>query len=468
MENLIPIPFIEVEPIDGLPEKTSLEPGGHMLYQAEDGKEYRISTDTFYQILHSIAKPISPTDAGPFIANSWYKPTTSSVDPGTNYPNAGSLKARVGYDTLFWYDGTNWIKTEVGLPKADDSVKVTFTSVVKFDQKKKYSTINQAGTINFTYDPSGVTKEAIDKRYIVSDGVSDINFSSSFDVIGEIDKTKNQEIYFTRPELVEFKIPAVIVNVAKSGQVTPVDLDPDAQIYYDKILAAGATLSTAETNAMNNFYLAAKANGYFSKLKGLYFVLGSNAAAKLLNGISGRPDATLASGTITADGIGGVLDSGMKPSDIFSLTSFSYGLHNTTAIYSNIRSMGCGVSATSGITFLITGTSPSGQSLISGPNRDVFGQIANADSLGAYVVSRTGGTTAKLYKNGSAILTHSASQGSATLPNINFAIGGYNDNGTIADDTRTTKWAFLADGLSDSEAAAITTDFNTLMSAIGR
>lgn len=349
-----------------------------------------------------------------------------------------------------------------------DAIRYTFTQIIKFDEKRKFSTVNQAGNIDFVFDGSGLEKNAVIKAEIISDGVGDINFSSDFEVIGSIDKTKNQVIYFTRESVVEFKTAAIIMNIAKSGQITPIELDPDAQIYYDRLLAAGATLTTSEINAMNNLYLSAKSKGYYNKLKGLYLVLGNTQSARLVNGIAGRVDATLSSGTVTNDGIVGVLDSGMKPSDIFTLSSFSYGIHNTTPIYSNLASIGCGVSSTSGILLICTATSPSGQFLFSGPNKDVYANAAMADSLGTFVVTRTEAALAKLFKNGSLYFTHTASQGAATLPNINFAIGGYNDNGVFSDDGRTSKWAFIGDGLTDVEAENITTDLSNLMTAIGR
>ncbi len=161
MGDLSSIAFLEVESIDGLPEKSSLEPDGHMLYQAADGKEYRISTDSFYQMIHSIAKPISPSDAGPFIANSWYKPSVYSPDPGTNYPNTGNLKAVEGYDTLFYYTGSVWSKINNKLPEveANGSVEASNPNAVSggavYDRYKNL--INLGSTnIPFTLAAGGI------------------------------------------------------------------------------------------------------------------------------------------------------------------------------------------------------------------------------------------------------------------------------------------------------------------------
>lgn len=351
-----------------------------------------------------------------------------------------------------------------------EATKGTFTNIVKFDQKKKYSTINQSGDINFVLDTSGTEKNAIDRREIVSDGIGNLNFSTDFEVIGidKIDKSKNQLIMFSRQSLVEFKPLAIIINIAKSGQETPIDLEPDALLYVNRIIAAGGTLSKAHQSAINNFFLSAKSDGYFSKLKGVWLAMGSNTNSRLVNAITGAPAGTMLSGVISSNGIEGVMDSNMKPSDIFTLSSFSYGFNNSTAIYTTNQSMGCRVSSTSGITCTPTAASPSGQFFFSGPNNDVYGNTPNADSIGTYIISRTGTALAKAFKNKAILFTHSASQGSATLPNINFYISGFNNNGSIVDDTRVLKWAFLGSGLTDTEAVNITTNFDNLMLAISR
>lgn len=112
----ISVPFVELRPINELEEITSLQPG-NLLFEDGDGNLKRITTDVFYQLLHNIARPIAPGDTGPFTASTWYKPIDYSDDPGTNYPNAGNLKAIEGFDTLFWFGGgTTWKKAEVKLP----------------------------------------------------------------------------------------------------------------------------------------------------------------------------------------------------------------------------------------------------------------------------------------------------------------------------------------------------------------
>ncbi|MGE8535163.1 MAG: SGNH/GDSL hydrolase family protein [Chryseobacterium sp.] len=64
---------------------------------------------------------LSPTDPTPTEDGS-YKPSVSSDDPGTNYPNAGNLKAIKGFSTMFYKKGTVWTKSEEEMAKASQNI----------------------------------------------------------------------------------------------------------------------------------------------------------------------------------------------------------------------------------------------------------------------------------------------------------------------------------------------------------
>lgn len=76
-------------------------------------------------------KPIKPTDPIPTVVG-WYKPeissednkTTDPINWGTLYTNAGGLRAKAGYDTLFNFDGTTWTKSESKFPDQAATGKV--------------------------------------------------------------------------------------------------------------------------------------------------------------------------------------------------------------------------------------------------------------------------------------------------------------------------------------------------------
>ncbi|MBE4949896.1 glycosyl hydrolase family 28-related protein [Chryseobacterium culicis] len=58
---------------------------------------------------------LAPNDPAPTVDGS-YRPSVSSADPGTVYPNAGNLKARDGYSTYFYKKGSVWTLSEVKIP----------------------------------------------------------------------------------------------------------------------------------------------------------------------------------------------------------------------------------------------------------------------------------------------------------------------------------------------------------------
>lgn len=83
---------------------------GHLLFYDGSDELKKVDIIKFQSLIGGIAKPLAIADATPTTAG-WYKPTTSGT-----YANAGGLVAQEGYDTLFYFDGTTWIKVEVAMP----------------------------------------------------------------------------------------------------------------------------------------------------------------------------------------------------------------------------------------------------------------------------------------------------------------------------------------------------------------
>lgn len=117
MSKKVYLPFVEPKAINELPERTTLAPG-NMFAEDDDGKTFRIRTETFYQILNKFAKALKINAPTPSI-DGWYKPEDAGV-----YSNAGNLVAQEGYDTLFEKLGTTWTRTQVKMPGA--SISPTF------------------------------------------------------------------------------------------------------------------------------------------------------------------------------------------------------------------------------------------------------------------------------------------------------------------------------------------------------
>ncbi|SHH95876.1 hypothetical protein SAMN05421866_0037 [Chryseobacterium oranimense] len=193
------IPFIDLKPISGLEKVNTFDPGS-LLFAGADGILKRIDAEKFYQLLNNVAKPISPSDPSPTVVG-WYKPQISSeldkpTDPnsttdwGEKYPNAGNLRAKSGYDTLFWFGGgTTWKKAEVKLPS--NSAKTVYdptdnvnpsTMKAAADRWDKLLYVNKG----FLENPSGYIDvknyidESIKGRETKEGIIIDLNVSSDY------------------------------------------------------------------------------------------------------------------------------------------------------------------------------------------------------------------------------------------------------------------------------------------------
>lgn len=82
--------------------------------------------DVEKKVVSNILGTISPTDAAPTVKGS-YKPTIAGT-----YTNLGGLVAKEGYDTLFYFNGTTWSKSEVAMPKGADGKTIEDWSAKTF------------------------------------------------------------------------------------------------------------------------------------------------------------------------------------------------------------------------------------------------------------------------------------------------------------------------------------------------
>ena len=79
--------------------------------------------------------------------------------------------------------------------------------------------------------------------------------------------------------------------------------DADAQAFFDRVTAAGGTLTTTEQNAVNTLVVQMKADGIWTKMKAIYPMVGASAAACAQNLKSSSFTGTFSSGaTFTSDG----------------------------------------------------------------------------------------------------------------------------------------------------------------------
>lgn len=106
--------LLVIKSVIDLDQVTGLQSGDLLFYDGSENLK-RISVDTFNNLSKS-AKPLGISDPSPTLEGI-YKPKTTGT-----YSNAGGLEAQEGYDTLFFYNGTTWSKSEFKYPQATQSI----------------------------------------------------------------------------------------------------------------------------------------------------------------------------------------------------------------------------------------------------------------------------------------------------------------------------------------------------------
>jgi hypothetical protein len=90
--------------------------------------------------------------------------------------------------------------------------------------------------------------------------------------------------------------------------------------------------------------------------------------------------------------------------------------------------------------------------------------VANSNSTGLYISSRTASNASKMYKNGVAIISSSLVSGSQDSTTI--YLGAYGTSGLFS--TRNLAFATVGSGLNDAEAASLYASVQAFQTTLGR
>jgi hypothetical protein len=98
-------------------------------------------------------------------------------------------------------------------------------------------------------------------------------------------------------------------------------LDVDAKAYINAIVSAGATVTSTQRNAINNFYKIGKAQGWYSQLKRIYLPIWANVNPNAIDMVSLATGSfvggvTHASGYVQGNGTTGYFNLGVSPSSL--------------------------------------------------------------------------------------------------------------------------------------------------------
>ncbi len=247
-------------------------------------------------------------------------------------------------------------------------------------------------------------------------------------------------------------------------------VDPDAAAFFARVTAAGGTLTTTEQTAINTLVVQMKADGTWTLMKAIYPMVGASAAACAQNLKSSSFTGTFTSGWTFAstgakpNGTSDYMDTGFEPSANLTANNSSIGYYGGTSGTSTRCALGAGGG---GSYFEIYPAYPA-----LGLFGDIFdGSNTNTTNLSAdgfIFAYRNSSSTQKKHSIRGTITTKTESTGAGTISS-NVVLGARNNNGVFQDYSNfQQRFAFMGDGLTDTQASNFYTAVQAFQTTLSR
>lgn len=257
--------------------------------------------------------------------------------------------------------------------------------------------------------------------------------------------------------------------------LSAVSYDADAQAFFDRVIAAGGSLSLTEQTAVNQLVLNLKANSIWTPMLAIYPMVGGSAASCAQNLKSSSYTGTFNGGWIFAstgakpNGTNAYMSMGFVPSTAlasassshlsyysrtqnFGTNSFDWGTYDGT----NEFNLSLGFSAFTNNKLTVNYTYPS----------NAINAANNTSTQGFAISSRTSTTSLKLYYNNATIGTNTTTLASSR-PTSQMWLGAENSGG-VNYSPRECAFASIGNGLSDTDATNLYTNVLTFQTSLSR
>jgi len=266
-------------------------------------------------------------------------------------------------------------------------------------------------------------------------------------------------------------------NLGLIGSISLMDVDATA--FFNRVIAAGGSLTVNEQNAINILVNEMKAANVWNSMQAIYPMVGSSAAACAQNLKSASFTGTFSSGWtfastgVTPNGTSAFMDTGCNPSFLTNWIT-----NNHQSFYSRTQTpSGSGWNIGIGNSF--SGSPLFGLAVVRSGNVAIYdsgfyltGRTTSTQSDGRafWLGSCTASNLRKLIKNGSVISTNTTSD-TIAASNGNIAIGAlYDTSSSSANFFMSQQCAFssIGDGLTDTQAANFYTAVQTFQTTLSR
>ena len=251
-------------------------------------------------------------------------------------------------------------------------------------------------------------------------------------------------------------------------------VDADWLAYYNRVIAAGGSLTTTEQNATKTLVADLKSAGIWSSMKAIYPMVGASAAACAQNLKSSSFTGTFTSGWtfastgVTGNGASTAMDTSLNTLSELTETSTSIGVYVRNNVVNgdnfdlaNSSSIGGGTLPTYLATRYV------GNVVYMGIADTTYGtNIASTDSRGFWTGATNGSRFQTLYKNGTSIKTGT---GSGAFANLTLYVGAMNGAGIVRyPTTKEYAFAFIGTGLNGTQASNFYTAVQAFQTTLSR
>ena len=251
--------------------------------------------------------------------------------------------------------------------------------------------------------------------------------------------------------------------------------DADAQAFFNRVTAAGGTLTATEQSAVNTVVVSMKSNSLWSLMKVIYPFVGSSAASCAQNLKSNTFTGTF-SGTFTFTG--GIQGNGTaflntnfnNQSSWTSTSNAAMGFVSATnQPGGTICDMGAGGNLLSGANSTTIYSSYSG-TFFSGMNcTSVTPGAINSSTIGFFVTTRLSSLQYSSYKRGTSTINITNTDAIGTNPNasIYLSAGNQPPNASLFA-IKKYNFCFMGDGLTQAQVDTFWAIIQTLNTTLGR
>ena len=248
----------------------------------------------------------------------------------------------------------------------------------------------------------------------------------------------------------------------RTGQISAIiqtqggtSVDADAQAFFDRVSVAGGSLTQIEKDAVNIMTLSLKSAGIWTKMKAIYPMVGASAAACAQNLKSSSFTGTFTSGwTFTSTGVQGNGSSTFMNTNLIPASELSQD-DSHLMVYSRSNTIGGAVvdiGCLNSVRFYII-VNYAGATYIGFNFYTDIAITTVADTRGFFLVTRSSGSLATMYRNNSVQgTTTQASTGINTVQSV--YLGAYNNNGSL-NFVSTREYAFssIGNGLDSTQSS---------------